>query len=285
MRRGSQTSRHASSRPRLMSRSLSCSIAALMSQPTIHLEGKVAIVTGSSRGIGEAIARTFAKAGAKVVLASRKIDALKSVEAAIVEAGGEAHSIACHTGDEAQIDALVRGAVERFGKVDVLVNNAATNPYFGPMLNIESAAWDKTFEVNVKGYYWTTRAVARHLMARRAPGAIVNVASVAGQMAMPLQGVYAMTKAAVISMTKTLAMELGTENIRVNAICPGLVETKFAAALTMNDEISKMVKDRMAMKRFGVPDDIAPLALLLASDQGAFITGEAVVIDGGWTIG
>jgi NAD(P)-dependent dehydrogenase (short-subunit alcohol dehydrogenase family) len=122
-------------------------------------------------------------------------------------------------------------------------------------------------------------------MARRAPGAIVNVASVAGHMAMPLQGVYAMTKAAVISMTKTLAMELGTENIRVNAICPGLVETKFAAALTMNEEIAKMVKDRMAMKRFGVPDDIAPLALLLASDQGGFMTGEAVVIDGGWTIG
>lgn len=256
-----------------------------MPDPIIHLTDKVAIVTGASRGIGEAIARTFARAGAKVVLASRKLDALKAVEAKIVDAGGEAFSFACHTGEEGQIEALVNAAVERFGKVDVLVNNAATNPYFGPMMNIEAAAWDKTFEVNVKGYYWTTRAVVRHLQSRRAPGAIVNVASVAGQMAMPLQGVYAMTKAAVISMTKTLAMELGSEGIRINAICPGLVETKFAAALTMNEEISKMVLDRMATKRFGKPDDIAPLALLLASEQGSFFNGEAVVLDGGWTIG
>jgi NAD(P)-dependent dehydrogenase (short-subunit alcohol dehydrogenase family) len=253
-------------------------------QPFIHLNDKVAIVTGASRGIGEAIARTYAQAGAKVVLASRKLDGLKEVEAKIVEAGGEAFSVACHTGAEEQIEHLFRSAVERFGKVDVLVNNAATNPYFGPMMNVEMAAWEKTFEVNVKGYFWTSRALVRHLLARKAPGAIVNVASVAGQMAMPLQGVYAMTKAAVISMTKTLAMELGTENIRVNAIAPGLVETKFAAALTTSDEISRMVREKMALKHFAQPEDIAGLALLLASDQSRYMTGECVVIDGGWTL-
>lgn len=256
-----------------------------MSKPIIHLEGKVAIVTGASRGIGEAIARTYAQAGAKVVLASRKLESLLEVQKKIEADGGEALSVACHTGSREQIDALVEQAVARFGKVDVLVNNAATNPYFGPMMLVEELAWDKTFEVNVKGYFHTTRAVVRHLQERGAPGAIVNVASVAGQMAMPLQGVYAMTKAAVISMTKTLAMELGSAGVRVNAIAPGLVDTKFASALTSNDEIKSMVLGRMAIKQIAEPQDIAGLALLLASDQGRYLTGECVVVDGGWTIG
>jgi NAD(P)-dependent dehydrogenase (short-subunit alcohol dehydrogenase family) len=253
-------------------------------KPVIHLEGKVAIVTGSSRGIGEAIATAFAASGAKVVLASRKIESLREVEAKITAAGGEAFSHACHTGSREQVEGLVKAAIERFGKVDVLVNNAATNPYFGPMLNVEEAAWDKTFEVNVKGYFYAARAVAQHAIGRGAPASIVNVASVAGQMAMPLQGVYAMTKAAVISMTKTLAAELGPANVRINAIAPGLVETKFASALTMNAEISKMVLDKMALKHFAKPEDIAGLALLLASDASSYMTGECVVIDGGWTL-
>jgi len=256
-----------------------------MSSQIIHLEGKVAIVTGASRGIGEAIATTYAKAGAKVVLASRKIDGLLEVQKKIEAQGGEALAVACHTGAKDQIEALVAKTIERFGKVDVLVNNAATNPFFGPMMSIDESAWDKTFEVNVKGYFHTTKAVVKHLMDRNAPGAIVNVASVAGQMAMPLQGVYAMTKAAVISMTKTLAMELGPANVRVNAIAPGLVDTKFASALTANDEIREMVLSRMAIKKIAQPQDIAGIALLLASDQGSYFTGECVVVDGGWTIG
>ena len=256
-----------------------------MSSQIIHLEGKVAIVTGASRGIGEAIATTYAKAGAKVVLASRKIDGLLEVQKKIEAQGGEALAVACHTGAKDQIEALVARTIERFGKVDVLVNNAATNPFFGPMMSIDESAWDKTFEVNVKGYFHTTKAVVKHLMDRNAPGAIVNVASVAGQMAMPLQGVYAMTKAAVISMTKTLAMELGPANVRVNAIAPGLVDTKFASALTANDEIREMVLSRMAIKKIAQPVDIAGIALLLASDQGGYFTGECVVVDGGWTIG
>jgi NAD(P)-dependent dehydrogenase (short-subunit alcohol dehydrogenase family) len=255
-----------------------------MSEPQIHLRDKVAIVTGSSRGIGEAIARSFAAAGAKVVLASRKLDGLEQVRAAIEEDGGEAFAFACHTGKEDQVEALVEAAVARFGRVDVLVNNAATNPYFGPMMNIDWGAWEKTFEVNVKGYFAATRAVVRHIQAQKGTGAIVNVASVAGFMAMPLQGVYAMTKAAVVSMTKTLSVELGPD-IRVNAIAPGLIETKFASALTQNDAILKHVLDRTSLKRVGQPRDVAGAALLLASDAGAYFNGAVLTVDGGWSLG
>jgi NAD(P)-dependent dehydrogenase (short-subunit alcohol dehydrogenase family) len=253
--------------------------------PQIHLEGKVAIVTGASRGIGEAIAKSFARHGAKVVVAARKVDGLTRVVAEIEAAGGQALAVAAHTGHEAQIQELVQKAVAHFGQVDVLVNNAATNPYFGPMMNLEWGAWDKTFDVNVKGYFTATREVVKHLYARKAPGAIVNVASVVGFMGAPLQGVYGMTKAAVISMTKTLAMELGGAGIRVNAIAPGLVETKFASSLTQNDAVMKQVMDRTALKRVGQPDDISGAALYLASDASSFMTGHVLTLDAGWTVG
>ena len=247
----------------------------------ISLDGKVAIITGASRGIGEAIARTYAAHGAKVVLAARKMDGLLSVAESI---GDAAHAVATHTGREDECAALVRQAVEKFGKVDVLVNNAATNPYFGPMLDIEDAAFDKTFEVNVKGYFMAAREVIRHLQGRDAPGAIVNVASIAGLRAAPFQGVYGMTKAAVISMTQTLAQELGGTGIRVNAIAPGLVETKFAAAIVMNDEMRKHVVDRTALGRHAQPDEIAGAAVYLASDAASYVTGHVLVVDGGTTI-
>ena len=172
---------------------------------------------GASRGIGESIARALAGAGAKVVVASRKIDGVTAVAESI---GANAHAVAAHTGKEADCKHLVEAAIAHFGKVDVLVNNAATNPYFGPMLGIDEAAWDKTFEVNLKGYFWMIRGVVGHLTARSAPGSIINVASVAGLEAAPLQGLYGATKAAVISMTKTLAYELGPSKIRVNALAP-----------------------------------------------------------------
>jgi NAD(P)-dependent dehydrogenase (short-subunit alcohol dehydrogenase family) len=243
--------------------------------------GKVAIVTGASRGIGEAIARELAGAGAKVVVASRKIDGVTAVAQAI---GSAAHPVAAHTGKESDCGRLVEEAVARFGQVDVLVNNAATNPYFGPLLGIDQGAWDKTFEVNLKGYFWMTRAVVNHLTARGAPGSIINVASVAALEAAPLQGLYAASKAAVVSMTKTLAYELAPSNIRVNAICPGLIDTKFAAAIVQNEDLVREVKKKTPLARYGRPEEVAGGALYLASDAGAFLTGQSLVIDGGMTI-
>lgn len=248
---------------------------------TITLDDKVAIVTGASRGIGEAIAREFAKAGAKVVIASRKIEGLAAVAESI---GPQAFAVAAHTGKQDDCVRLVDEAVKKFGKVDVLVNNAATNPHFGPLVDIDEGAWDKTFEVNTKGYFWMTREVVKHLRGREAPGSIINMASVAGIVASPLQGCYAMTKAAVISMTKTFAYELAGNKIRVNAIAPGFVDTKFASAVLKNDTLLEEVMRITPMKRYGQPEEIAGAALYLASDSASYLTGQAIVIDGGMTI-
>jgi NAD(P)-dependent dehydrogenase (short-subunit alcohol dehydrogenase family) len=179
---------------------------------------------------------------------------------------------------------MLEQALKAYGKVDILVNNAATNPHFGPMLTIDGGAWDKTFEVNVKGYFGMIQLAAGHLQQRKAKGSIVNIASVVGLMGAPMQGVYAMTKAAVISMTKTLAMELGAAGIRVNAIAPGLVETKFAQVLVDNDEIRSSIVNQTALGRVGQPRDIAGGAVFLASDESDYLTGDVMVIDGGWTI-
>jgi len=253
----------------------------------VTLEGKVAIVTGGSRGIGEAIARTFAAHGAKVVVAARKPEACVAVAESICSehGAGAALGLAAHTGKEDDCVRLVKDTIERFGQVDVLVNNAGTNPYFGPLLNAEMGAWDKTFEVNLKGYFWCAREVARHCIGREAPGSIVSVASVAGLMATPLQGVYAATKAAVISLTKTLAVELAPSKIRVNAIAPGFIDTRLASAILKNDDLLQQVLARTPMRRYGTPDEIAGGALYLASDAASFLTGHTLVIDGGMTIG
>jgi NAD(P)-dependent dehydrogenase (short-subunit alcohol dehydrogenase family) len=247
----------------------------------IDLEGKVAIVTGASRGIGEAIARTFVAHGAKVALVARKLEALEAVATSL---GERAFALAAHTGREEDCRRIVAEAVARFGKVDVLVNNAATNPHFGPLLTVSEAQWDKTFEVNVKGYFWLAREVAQRLVDRNAGGSIVNVASIMGLDAAPLQGCYGMTKAAVLSMTKTLALELASAKIRVNAIAPGLVETRFASAITGSPELAKAIVDRTPIGRFGQPDEIAGAALYLASDAASFHTGQTLVVDGGFTI-
>ena len=190
-------------------------------------------------------------------------------------------SITGHTGKAEDVKAVVAKTVEHFGKVDILVNNAAANPYFGPMLQIEDAAWDKTFEVNVKGYFMMMREVANHLTARNAPGSLINVASIAGLRSAPFQAVYGMTKAAVISMTQTLAQELGGSNIRVNAIAPGLVETKFAQAIVGDADMRKHVVDRTALGRHAQPDEIAGAAVYLASQAASYVTGQVLVVDGG----
>ncbi len=255
-----------------------------MAEGPFSLAGRVAIVTGASRGIGEAAAVRLAEAGAAVVLAARKPEGLEAVAARIGAAGGRALAVPAHMGRPADVEALVARAVAAFGAVDVLVNNAAANPYFGPLLGIDEGAWDKTFEVNLKGYFGATRAVVEHLRARRAGGAIVNVASIVGLRAAPLQGVYAMTKAAVISMTRTLAQELGPEGIRVNAIAPGLVETRFASAIVQSEPLRERFVSRTALGRHAQPDEIAGAAVYLASDASAYVTGHVLVVDGGTTV-
>lgn len=255
-----------------------------MAQGPFSLEGRVAIVTGASRGIGEAIAVRLAEAGAAVALAARKPEGLEAVARRIGAAGGRALAVPAHMGKRADVEALVAKTVEAFGKIDVLVNNAAANPYFGPLLGIEEGAWDKTFEVNLKGAFAATRAVVEHLRSRKAPGAIVNLASVVGIRAAPLQGVYGMTKAALISMTRTLAQELGPEGIRVNAIAPGLVETRFAGTLVSNEALRDRFVSRTALGRHAQPDEIAGAALYLASDASGYVTGHVLVVDGGTTV-
>jgi len=252
-----------------------------MTEHRISLEGKVAIITGASRGIGEAIARSFAANGAKVVLASRKIEGVGPVAESI---GPSAIAVAAHTGREEDCVRLVATAIEKLGKVDVLVNNAATNPYFGPMLDIDNGAWDKTFEVNTKGYFWMIREVAKHLRAREAPGSLISMSSVAGLMSAPAQAVYGMTKAAIISMTKTLAYELAPNKIRVNAIAPGFVDTKFAAAVLKNDALLDEVIRMTPLRRYAEPSEIAGCALFLASDAASYVTGQTIAVDGGMTI-
>jgi len=247
------------------------------------LTGKVAIVTGASRGIGQSIAEQYAKAGAKVVLASRKQESLEEVAAQIKEQGGEAIAIAAHTGKKETLTELVQKTVEAFGRVDVLVNNAATNPHFGPMLEAEDSLWQKTIEVNIMGNVWLCQQVVP-VMREHGGGSIINVASVNGIRPGTMQGIYSMTKAAVISLTKTLAMELGADGIRVNAIAPGLIQTKFAQVLWENEAMLKSVQDRTPLGRIGQPEDIASLALWLASDASSFATGETYVVDGGLTL-
>jgi NAD(P)-dependent dehydrogenase (short-subunit alcohol dehydrogenase family) len=219
-----------------------------------------------------------------VVLAARKPEGLERVAAAITEAGGEALVVPCHMGKPHEVEALVARAVERFGQVDILVNNAATNPHFGPMLTIDQGAWDKTFEVNVEGYFAAARHVAQHLLARNGRGSIINVASVVALGAAPLQGVYGMTKAAIVSMTQTLAYELGPSGIRVNAIAPGLIKTKFAGALLDDDATVGRVVAKTPLGRVGSPDEIAGAAVFLASDAASFVTGHTLVVDGGMTL-
>jgi NAD(P)-dependent dehydrogenase (short-subunit alcohol dehydrogenase family) len=245
------------------------------------LKDKVIVVTGASRGIGEAIVRACIDNGARVVLASRKQPDLDRVVATLPS--DRALAVACHTGKPDEVDALFARAADKFGRIDGVVNNAATNPHFGPLIETPDAAIDKTFEVNVKGYLYVARGLVKHARSRDAGGAIVNIASVAGLRAAPMQGIYGATKAAVISMTQTLAFELGGSKIRVNAIAPGLVETRFAAAIVQNPMLRDHVVNRTPLQRHAQPAEIAGAAVYLLSDAASFTTGTVIVVDGGFT--
>lgn len=239
----------------------------------ISLRGKTALVTGASRGIGKAIAKSFVDAGAQVMLTSRKIDAL---QAAANEMDGETDVFAANAGDIDQGQACVDATMKRFGKIDILVNNAATNPYYGPTLEVDSARFDKTFQVNLKGPLFWSQAVFKASMQNN-PGVILNIASVGGLRAENGLGVYNLTKAAIIHLTTQLACELG--RTRVVGIAPGLVNTLFASVLI--DNFGDKLAAALPTKRLGEPQDIANLALFLCSDLASWITGETYVIDGG----
>jgi NAD(P)-dependent dehydrogenase (short-subunit alcohol dehydrogenase family) len=244
------------------------------------LEGKTALVTGASRGIGKAIAKLLAANSARVILTSRKIDSLRSVEDEIRKAGGQADSIACHVGEIEQIEGLFKAIEENYPKLDILINNAGTNPFFGDLLSVDEKAWDKTFAVNLKGSFFMSQRAAK-LMQKSAGGCIVNVASVNGVKPALFQGIYSITKAGVISMTKACAKEFAPYNIRVNALLPGLTDTKFAAALTQNEEILKMVLPSIPMGRMAKPEEMAGAVLYLVSDAASYTTGICLTVDGG----
>ncbi len=244
----------------------------------IRLDGKVALVTGASRGIGRAIAAAYAGAGASVMLSSRKQDAL---EAAAAEIGGDTAVFAANVGEPDQVAACVAATMDRFGAVDILVNNAATNPYMGRPIDIDLPRFDKTWQVNYRGPVVWCQEAWRASMAERG-GVILNVASVGGMSVEPAIGHYNVTKAALIHLTRTLAADLAP-SVRVNAVAPGLVKTDMARALWEPAEAA--IAARMPLRRLGEPDDIANAALFLASDLASWITGHTLVVDGGGMLG
>jgi NAD(P)-dependent dehydrogenase (short-subunit alcohol dehydrogenase family) len=245
------------------------------------LTDRVAIVTGGSRGIGEATARALVEQGARVVISGRKLEGLQAAADRINAAhAGAVTPIAAHVGRVEDSQRLVGEVMQRFGRIDILVNNAATNPHFGLTLDVELGAWDKTFEVNLRGPLVLTKLVVDAWM-RGHGGAIVNVASIAGLRPELGLGPYGVTKAALISLTRQLAMELGRDGIRVNAVAPSIVKTEFASALWGNEEISRRALERNPIGRFATADEVAAAITFLVSDGASYINGEVLPIDGG----
>lgn len=253
-----------------------------MSTSLFDLTGKVALVTGASRGIGQAIAELLAEQGAHVIVSSRKIEGCQEVADGIKAAGNSAEAFACHIGDLDQVQAVFDHVREKHGKLDILINNAATNPYYGHIVDTTVEAFDKTCEVNIRGYFFMSTEGAK-IMRDNGGGAIVNTASVNGIRPGAMQGIYSITKSAVISMTKSFAMECAEYNIRVNALLPGLTKTKFAGALFTEGVYDEAMK-RIPMRRHAEPEEMAGTVLYLVSDASSYVTGETVVVDGGMTL-
>lgn len=249
------------------------------------LGGKTAIITGSSRGIGRAIAEAFAEAGAHVVISSRKQDACDEVAAEINRKAGEtrAIAIAASISDKRALEDLVTRTRDAFGKIDILVCNAATNPYYGPMAGISDEQFRKIFDNNVLSNHWLITMVAPEMAARR-DGAIIIVSSVGGLVASDTIGAYNISKAADFQLVRNLALELGRQNIRVNAIAPGVIRTDFARALWEDPEAEAALQRAVPLGRIGEPEEIAGTALFLASDAGRYVNGQGIVVDGGMTV-
>ena len=255
-----------------------------MTSSLFDLSGQVALVTGSSRGIGKAIAEEMAAAGAKVVISSRKQDACDAVRDEIKAAGNEAISITCNIGNKLEVEHLVKAVMQHYGRIDTLVCNAAVNPYYGPLSKLPDDAWDKIMVSNVKSSWWFSNLVAPQMI-ERGGGNIILISSIGAFRSTSVLGAYGISKAAEAQLARNLAAELGPSGIRVNAIAPGLVKTDFAKALWSNPQLLKSVEARAPLRRIGQPIDIAGLAVFLASKAAAFMTGQLLVADGGSSLG
>ncbi|MBD2704104.1 glucose 1-dehydrogenase [Spirosoma sp. BT702] len=247
------------------------------------LTDKIALITGASKGIGEDMARVFARFGAKVVVSSRKQDACDALANDIKAQGGEATGIAAHVGDPAQLQQLVDKTIATYGGIDILVNNAASNPVFGPSLDCDGAAFDKIMQANVKAPFELSK-LCHPSMKARGGGSVIMVSSIAGHTPDPGLGIYSVSKSALNMLTKVLAKEWGQDGIRVNAICPGLIKTKFSQALWQDEKILNHFTKRIPIARMGTTDEISPLALFLASDASSYCTGSLYYADGGTVI-
>ncbi|MEQ8800694.1 MAG: SDR family oxidoreductase [Haliea sp.] len=254
-----------------------------MTTKLFDLNGRIALVSGASRGIGEAIARLLAEQGAHVIVSSRKLEGCEPVADAIRASGGSAEACACNVGDMAAIQALFEHIRSAHGRLDICVNNGAANPYFGHVLDTDLAAFQKTVDVNIRGYFFMS-VEAGKLMREQGRGAIVNTASVNALQPGPMQGIYSITKAAVVNMTKVFAKECGGFGIRCNALLPGLTKTRFAGALFSNDEIYQTAIEKIPMQRHAEPEEMAGAELNLVSDASSYTNGECIVVDGGLTL-